>query len=82
MIARIPLEDAPGAMKVGSRVELSNGISALVIEVTDEFVTVDANHVLAGQVRIKSASSALLPLKPPPSHVALLLFDGRMHRFG
>ena len=62
MIAKIPLEDAPGAMRVGLNVELSNGLPAVVTEVTDEFVIIDANHLLAGQVTLCLCDS------PQPNH--------------
>ena len=62
MIAQVPLSDAPGAMRVGLNVELDNGMPAVVTEVTDEFVTIDANHLLAGQVRL-----LLMCLSSPPS---------------
>lgn len=50
MVARIPLNEAPGAMSVGQAVELSNGMRAVVSDITDDYVEIDANHQLAGQV--------------------------------
>ena len=47
-IIEFPLDQAPEGLKVGDQVSVS-GAAATVTEVTDESVTVDANHPLAGQ---------------------------------
>lgn len=49
MTAEIPLENAPGGLRVGDYVKMSNGMSVRVAEITDEFVKIDANPPLAGQ---------------------------------
>lgn len=36
-------------LEVGSRIPLSNGMSAIVTEVSDDNITLDANHNLAGK---------------------------------
>ena len=45
----VPIEQVPEPLKVGDRVELVNGATAVVTSATDETVTVDANHPLSGQ---------------------------------
>ena len=49
LILEIPRDQAPEDLAVGDRVSLGNGAPAVVLEVTDETVRVDANHTLAGQ---------------------------------
>ncbi len=49
MILEFPASDAPEGLKVGDPVALNNGARAVVLEVTDEIVRIDANHQLAGQ---------------------------------
>jgi FKBP-type peptidyl-prolyl cis-trans isomerase 2 len=49
LLITVPAESAPEGLEVGDRVQLGNGAPAMVIEITDEGVTVDANHALAGQ---------------------------------
>jgi peptidylprolyl isomerase len=44
----IPVEGAPDGLAVGDRVQLANGAQAVVLEISDDFVKVDANHGLAG----------------------------------
>jgi FKBP-type peptidyl-prolyl cis-trans isomerase 2 len=41
-------ENAEGA-EVGIQVQLSDGRIATIVEITDDIVTIDANHELAGQ---------------------------------
>ncbi len=45
----MPKAQAPDGVELGSRVQLSTGQPAVVVEVTDEIVRLDANHPLAGQ---------------------------------
>lgn len=49
LILEFPASDAPEGVKVGDPVTLNNGARAVVLEVTDEIVRIDANHQLAGQ---------------------------------
>jgi FKBP-type peptidyl-prolyl cis-trans isomerase 2 len=44
-----PAESAPEGLEVGDAVTLGNGGRGTVLEITDEFVKIDANHPLAGQ---------------------------------
>ena len=48
-VVEFPIEQAPAGIRVGERVQLLDGRSATVTEVTETTVTVDANHPLAGQ---------------------------------
>ena len=47
-VISVPKEQAPEGLEVGQQVMLGQA-PATVVEVTDEAVTVDANHPLAGQ---------------------------------
>lgn len=49
LIIEAPRDQAPEGLVLGDRVQLGNGIPAVVVEITDEIVRVDANHALAGQ---------------------------------
>lgn len=49
MTAKVAKEDAPEALQEGVQVQLSNGLTATVAEVTAEHVVIDANHTLAGK---------------------------------
>ena len=49
LIFDVPLSQAPPGLSVGDSVPLSSGGQAVVLEITDEIVRVDANHRLAGQ---------------------------------
>jgi FKBP-type peptidyl-prolyl cis-trans isomerase 2 len=44
-----PAESAPEGLEVGDAVTLGNGGRGTVLEITDEFVKIDANHPLAGE---------------------------------
>ena len=48
LVARVPKSQAPSGLQPGDSVVFS-GLQAVVIEVTDDFVVVDANNRLAGQ---------------------------------
>ena len=49
-IIEFPIADVPAEFRVeGMQVMVGNGIPATVIEVTEDTVTIDANHPLAGQ---------------------------------
>ncbi|HEY5650041.1 MAG TPA: FKBP-type peptidyl-prolyl cis-trans isomerase [Acidimicrobiia bacterium] len=48
-IIDFPAESAPEGLQVGDAVTLGNGGRGTVLEITDEFVKIDANHPLAGQ---------------------------------
>jgi peptide-methionine (S)-S-oxide reductase len=50
MTAKIPIENAPGGLRVGDLVQMANGMSVRVSEVTEEFISIDANPPLAGQL--------------------------------
>ena len=45
----IPADQLPGQVVLGDRVELATGVYAIVVEMNDATVTLDANHPLAGQ---------------------------------
>lgn len=45
---QVPRDEAPEGIEVGAQVQLSGGAPAVVTQVTDEYVRVDANHPLAG----------------------------------
>ena len=49
LIVEIPRSQAPDGLMPGDRVFMGNNVPAVVLEVTDEVVRVDANHALAGQ---------------------------------
>lgn len=49
MTARVPVANAPQGLEAGSMVQLQNGMPAKVMEVDKDFVTIDANHPLAGK---------------------------------
>lgn len=49
MTAKVPTDDAPKELQQGVQVQLSNGLTAVVKEVTPEHVLIDANHTLAGK---------------------------------
>jgi FKBP-type peptidyl-prolyl cis-trans isomerase 2 len=48
-IIEVPLNPEQGDVAVGDEVFLTNGQPAVVLAVTDETVTLDANHPLAGE---------------------------------
>ena len=48
LVLEIPAGGAPEGLAVGDQVRLGNGAQAVVLAISDEFVTVDANHRLAG----------------------------------
>jgi FKBP-type peptidyl-prolyl cis-trans isomerase 2 len=45
----VPADAAPDGLELGSQVQFSNGAVGTVTEMTDQAVTIDANHPLAGQ---------------------------------
>lgn len=49
LTANIPLENAPGGLRIGDVVKMSNGLSVRVTDITDKFVSIDGNQPLAGQ---------------------------------
>ncbi len=49
LILDIPSAQAPEGLVPGDAIQFSSGATAVVLEVTDESVRVDANHPLAGQ---------------------------------
>ena len=48
-IIDFPADSAPEGLQVGDAVTLGNGGRGTVLEITDEFVKIDANHPLAGE---------------------------------
>ena len=48
LVLEFPASDAPKGLSAGDQVSVS-GRTAVVLEVTDEIVRIDANHELAGQ---------------------------------
>ncbi len=49
LIVVLPFDESLAGIAVGDQAQLSNGMVVTITEVTDETVTVDANHRLAGQ---------------------------------
>lgn len=49
LIVEVPAEGAPEGLVVGQRVQFGAGGAGTILEITEEFITVDANHQLAGQ---------------------------------
>jgi FKBP-type peptidyl-prolyl cis-trans isomerase 2 len=47
-IIEVPADAAPDGFNVGDRVQLATGRPAIIIAMTDEIITLDANHHLAG----------------------------------
>jgi FKBP-type peptidyl-prolyl cis-trans isomerase 2 len=48
-ILSVPIDQVPEGVSVGAQLQLSNGLRATVTAVSDETVTLDANHELAGK---------------------------------
>jgi FKBP-type peptidyl-prolyl cis-trans isomerase 2 len=49
LIIDVPRDVAPTGVAVGDKVRLNSGAPAVILEITDEYVRVDANFELAGQ---------------------------------
>ena len=49
LVLAVPADNAPDGLTEGDRVQIRDGGVATVVEVTDDFVTIDAKHPLAGQ---------------------------------
>ncbi len=49
LVFEVPKAEAPEGIAAGDQVQLGNGAPAVIVEVTDEIVRVDANHPLAGE---------------------------------
>ena len=49
LIFSAPASEAPAGLKVGDKLRLGNGAPAEVVSISDETITIDANHPLAGQ---------------------------------
>ena len=48
-IVQVPFNPEQGDIAVGDQVFLNNGLQATILEITDEYVRLDANHPLAGE---------------------------------
>ena len=48
-VVEFPVDPEQGDIKVGDQVMLTSGQPAVVLEVTDKIVRIDANHALAGK---------------------------------
>jgi FKBP-type peptidyl-prolyl cis-trans isomerase 2 len=48
-ILELPAEGAPEGLIVGQRVQFGSGGAGTILEITEDFITVDTNHQLAGQ---------------------------------
>lgn len=49
LLLDVPRSQAPEGLSAGDQVQLSNGAPAVVLDVTEDVVKIDANHPLAGQ---------------------------------
>lgn len=49
LTANVPKANAPQGLQEGAVVQLQNGMQATVTKIDDEFVSIDANHPLAGK---------------------------------
>ena len=49
LIFNIPVENMPEGLIIGDKITGQYGNVARVVEISDEFITVDANHELAGE---------------------------------
>jgi FKBP-type peptidyl-prolyl cis-trans isomerase 2 len=49
LLITVPTNQAPDGLEVGQEVLLDNNIPALVVDVNEDEVTIDANHHLAGE---------------------------------
>ena len=49
LVLEFPRSTAPSDVAVGQILQLRNGLPAIIIEVTNEIVRIDANHQLAGE---------------------------------
>ena len=49
LVTQLPRAQTPPGMLVGQRVRLGDGPPSVITEISDDFVTIDANHELAGQ---------------------------------
>ena len=49
LIIDLPAEGAPDGLAVGDQAQLADGTVVTILEVTEDSITVDANHPLAGQ---------------------------------
>ena len=49
LVLEFPRSTAPSDVAVGQILQLRNGLPAIIIEVTNEIVRIDANHRLAGE---------------------------------
>ncbi|MCH8206684.1 MAG: peptidylprolyl isomerase [Chloroflexi bacterium] len=50
LIIDVPASDMPAGLKPGDRITSQGGATAIVVEVTADVVSIDANHELAGEV--------------------------------
>ena len=48
-IVEVPFNPDQGDIEVGDQVFLNNGLQATILEITEEYVKLDANHRLAGE---------------------------------
>ncbi|MEX0826125.1 MAG: FKBP-type peptidyl-prolyl cis-trans isomerase [Acidimicrobiia bacterium] len=49
LIIEVPAEGAPEGLTVGQRVQFGSGGAGTILAITEDFITVDTNHQLAGQ---------------------------------
>ncbi len=53
LIADVPIEQFPaeivGQLAIGMALDLGNGMQPIITNITDTFITLDANHPLAGE---------------------------------
>ena len=45
----VPIDEAPTGLSAGDGIQLTGGVPAVVVAITDDAVRVDANHPLAGK---------------------------------
>lgn len=49
LIISIPAANMPEGLNLGDQITSGQGVTAIVLEITEEFVRIDANHELAGE---------------------------------
>lgn len=79
LVVSLPRDRVPAGVTLqeGQRVPLSNGMSAKVLEISDSFVLIDANHELAGKIlnfEMELVSFEEKVLQPPQNSLERAIF--------